>query len=121
MVTMKSIEEIFRRLSRSSFRSRFRLRGKELEQLREKGIESIMNDARSFIRTRIAPALPTNDGKQTPMKKHPIFIAQHATATCCRKCIAKWHGIPKGRELIGEEQGYIITVLEKWLEMNNTD
>jgi hypothetical protein len=40
-----------------------------------------------------------NDGKQTPMKGQPVFIAQHATTTRCRGCISKWHGIEKSRAL----------------------
>lgn len=37
------------------------------------------------------------------MRGHPVFIAQHATATCCRGCIQKWHGIKKGRALSDQE------------------
>ncbi len=33
--------------------------------------------------------------RQTPFRGHPVFIAQHATATCCRECLAKWHRIPR--------------------------
>ena len=112
---MKNIETVLDRLSRSSFRSRFRLEGKELEQLKAKGIDSIMNDAQGFIKARLAPVQPRNDGKQTPWRKHPVFVAQHATATCCRKCIAKWHDIPKGHELTSEEQTYIAEVIRRWL------
>ena len=112
---MKDIGTILDRLSRSSFRSRFRLEGRELEQLKAKGIDTMMNGARGFIKTRLAPAQPKNDGKQTPWRKHPVFVAQHATATCCRKCIARWHGIPKGHELTAEEQDYIAEVIKRWL------
>ena len=112
---MNSIENVFKRLSGSSFRSKFKLDEKELKQLKDRGIDDIIDDARFFILTRIAPALPANDGRQTPWKKHPVFVAQHATATCCRKCIAKWHGIPKGRELSDDEQGYIISIIERCL------
>jgi hypothetical protein len=117
---MKDIETILDRLSRLSFRSRFRLEGKELEQLKAKGIESIMNEARGFIKTRLAPAHPRNDGKQTPWRNHPVFVAQHATATCCRKCIAKWHDIRKGHELTGEEQNYIAEVIRRWLSLEES-
>ena len=55
-------------------------------------IEGILNKVDSApIIKRIAPKEPLNDGKQTPMKGHPVFIAQHATATCCRECTRKWH------------------------------
>ena len=112
---MKDIEDILDRLSRSSFRSKFRLEGKELEQLKAKGMDTMMTEAHGFIKARLAPAEPRNDGRQTPWRKHPVFVAQHATATCCRKCIARWHNIPKGHELTGEEQTYILEVLRRWL------
>ncbi len=107
---------LFARLGKSRFRSRFALRGRELSYLREKGMGTVMEHARDFIEQRLAPANPPNDGKQTPMRNHPVFIAQHATATCCRKCLMKWHGIPaRDHALTEDEKKYILTVVEKWL------
>ena len=60
-------------------------------------------------------AFSANDGKQTPMRHHPVFIAQHVTATCCRGCLQKWHGIPKGRALVDDEKRYIVEVIRTWL------
>ena len=74
-----------------------------------------------LIEERLAPANPPNDGKQTPMRNHPIFIAQHGTATCCRGCLEKWHGIPKGHALTSEEKGYILSVLRRWLISQEAD
>lgn len=112
----ESLDEIFAALKQSQFRSRFRLRGKELEYLRRKGLPIVMQHAADFIEKRLAPAFPANDGKQTPMRQHPVFIAQHATATCCRACLAKWHAIPKGRALERAEQQYVLEVIERWLK-----
>jgi hypothetical protein len=103
------------RLSRSSFRRQFRLRAAERGYLEKKGLETILEHGEKFIEERLAPASPPNDGKQTPMRNHPIFIAQHATATCCRGCLEKWHGIPKGHLLTIEEKAYILSVLRRWL------
>ncbi|HHU9372011.1 TPA: DUF4186 domain-containing protein [Escherichia coli] len=75
----------------------------------------IEQHAADFVAKRLAPALPANDGKQTPMRGHPVFIAQHATATCCRGCLAKWHNIPQGEALSEEQQRYIVTVIYHWL------
>ncbi|STK05781.1 putative cytoplasmic protein [Escherichia coli] len=93
---MQSLDPLFARLSRSKFRSRFRLGMKERQYCLEKGAPVIEQHAADFVAKRLAPALPANDGKQTPMRGHPVFIAQHATATCCRGCLAKWHNIPQG-------------------------
>lgn len=107
--------EILERLAKSKFRSRFKLRAKELEYIKTKGLDTIKSHAYDFIRDRVAPAEPANDGKQTPMRGHPVFIAQHATATCCRGCIEKWHKFQKGRELTQAEQEYLVSVIMEWI------
>lgn len=112
---MQSLDPLFARLSRSKFRSRFRLGVKERQYCLEKGAPVIEQHAADFVAKRLAPALPANDGKQTPMRGHPVFIAQHATATCCRGCLAKWHNIPQGEALSEEQQRYIVTVIYHWL------
>lgn len=112
---MRDIDELFAALERSKFRSRFKLADKEAEYFQHKGLETILEHARDFISERLADANPANDGKQTPMKNHPVFIAQHATATCCRKCLAKWHHIPMGKPLTEEQTDYILEVLKRWL------
>ena len=111
----KSIDDILDRLAKSKFRSRFKLRAKEFEYIKDKGLEKIKSHAEDFIRDRVAPAEPVNDGKQTPMRGHPVFIAQHATATCCRSCIEKWHKFPQHRELTQTEQEYLVSVIIEWI------
>ena len=107
--------EILDKLSKSKFRSRFKLGAKELEYIKDKGLDKIRSHCCDFIRDRVAPAEPLNDGKQTPMRGHPVFIAQHATATCCRGCIEKWHKFPHGRELTSTEQEYLVSVIMEWI------
>ena len=109
------LDDVFSRLAESSFRRRFRLRGDELAYLRRRGMDTVLRHAGEMIAARLAPARPPNDGSQTPMRGHPVFLAQHATATCCRGCLRKWHRIPKGRALSDEEKRYVLSVLEKWL------
>ena len=113
---MRDLDLVFSRLSGSRFRARFRLTEKEQGYLAERGLPTVLDHARDFIRNRLAPAEPLNDGRQTPMRGHPVFIAQHATATCCRSCLAKWHGIPAGRELDADEQAHVVAAIERWLE-----
>lgn len=96
---MNTLDPLFARLARSTFRSRFRLGTKERQYCWDKGADIIDQHAADFIARRLAPAQPVNDGKQTPMRGHPVFIAQHATATCCRGCLEKWHQIPQGQAL----------------------
>jgi hypothetical protein len=113
---MNDLDILFEKLAKSRFRSSFKLKGKELEYLNSKGINIILEHGRDFVDARLAPANPPNDGKQTPMKNHPVFIAQHATATCCRGCIEKWHGIPAtDHALTSDEKSYILSVLKRWI------
>jgi len=112
---MKNVQEILSELSHSTFRSRIRLQEKELKYLQTKGMDEVLKHAADFIDKRLAPAYPLNDGKQTPRRNHPVFVAQHATATCCRGCLQKWHQIPAGRQLTEEEQQYIVEVISRWL------
>ena len=86
-------------LKQSKFRSKFSLSQKDRDYISAKGLETIKEHAFQFVNSRVAAEYPKNDGKQTPMRGHPVFIAQHATATCCRGCISKWHGIEKNTPL----------------------
>ena len=108
--------DILNRLSLSKFRSSFKLKQKDIDYINQKGLETIKKHAQDFISKRVAPAYVANDGKQTPMRGHPVFVAQHATATCCRKCINKWHKFPMGTQLTQQQQDYIVELIMKWLE-----
>src|SRR3954471_12155210 len=110
------IDEVFARLAGSRFRMRFKLTGDELAYLRARGMDTVLRHAGEMIEARLAPARPDRDGKQTPMRGHPVFLAQHATGTCCRGCLAKWHGLERGRALSVDEQRYVVRVIGRWLE-----
>ena len=109
-------KQLFEHLEASMFRSSFHLKQKDINYINEKGLDVIRQHAQDFIAKREAPAFIPNDGKQTPMKGHPVFIAQHATATCCRECIRKWHKMLPGRELSQVQQDYLVDVIMTWIE-----
>ena len=113
---MRDPDELFAALAQSKFRSRFRLGAKERAYLDEKTLAVVLEHGRRFVVERLADAEPKNDGRQTPMRGHPVFVAQHATATCCRGCLAKWHRIPQGQPLTAGEVEYVVAVLARWLE-----
>ena len=110
------LTDLFNRLAQSTFRSRFHLSQKDRDYISAKGLDTIRQHARDFVAKRLAPAMIPNDGKQTPMRGHPVFLAQHATGCCCRVCFSKWHHIPAGRELTKEELNYVVSVLMAWIE-----
>jgi len=106
---------LFQRLGQSEFRSSFSLKSNDRNYVREKGMDTVRKHAQDFIAKRLSPAAPANDGRQTPMRGHPVFVAQHATATCCRGCLAKWHGIAEGEALSESEQEYLADVIMEWI------
>ena len=106
----------FVRLARSKFRARFHLAEEDLRYIAGKGLDAIRRHAADFIRTRLAPAQPPNDGRQTPMRGHPVFKAQHATATCCRGCLEKWWKVPRGTDIPPARQARIVDFLMAWIE-----
>lgn len=117
-VMSSDVTSLFLRLSQSRFRSSFHLNQKDLAIVADKGLAMIREHARQIIARRLAPAVIPNDGRQTPMRHgtSPVFIAQHATACCCRGCLEKWHHIPKGRALTADEQAYVVEVIMRWIE-----
>ena len=116
MLLNNQILQILESLKKSKFRSKFKLTEKDRQYIQDKGTDTIRQHAIDFISARIAPQYPKNDGKQTPMKGHPVFVAQHATATCCRGCIQKWHGIKKGRALSDQEIQFLVELIMGWIE-----
>jgi len=113
---MNDINNMLLKLSKSTFRSSFHLRKYMVDYVNEKGMDKVKSHAYDFIKKNIAPKNPKNDGRQTPLKNHPVFIAQHACACCCRNCLLKWHGIKKGVELDDKQIDYIVNLLMKWIE-----
>ena len=92
------------------------LRSRSNDRVRRRDLNTIRQHAKDFIAKREAPAYIANDGKQTPMRGHPVFIAQHATATCCRECIRKWHKMQPGKELSQVQQDYLVDVIMTWIQ-----
>ncbi|WP_241664104.1 DUF4186 domain-containing protein [Oecophyllibacter saccharovorans] len=113
--TQAAFGEILAQLKTSEFRARFSLSRDLQAYARRKGLLALQEHAERFISERLAPAQPFKDGKQTPMKGHPVFLAQHACACCCRSCLEKWHHIPKGRPLSEPEKAFIIALLLAWI------
>ncbi|MEU6477401.1 DUF4186 domain-containing protein [Streptomyces sp. NPDC047017] len=103
-------------IGRHPFRAKFHLRGPDRATAELHGPATLRWHARDLIAKRLAPAAPYKDGKQTPYRGHPVFVAQHATATCCRTCLQREHGIPKGRELSRAERAYVVEVICRWIE-----
>ncbi len=113
-----TLEMALERLGKSKFRSKFHLSVSDREYIAKKGIEVIRSHATDFVRERLSPSYIKNDGAQTPWKGHPVFVAQHATATCCRSCLEKWYKTPKNTTLSPVQQEKIVNLIMLWIEQD---
>jgi hypothetical protein len=113
---MGSIDDRIDAIGKQPFRAKFHLRGRDRATAILRGPSAIRTQAHDLIARRLAPAFPRNDGKQTPYRGHPVFVAQHATATCCRSCLLRNHGLEPGVELTAEQQDYVVDVICRWIE-----
>lgn len=113
----RRIENILNSLEKSKFRSSFKLGLKDIKYVEQKGMDTIVSHAKDFVASRLADKSKFKDGKQTSMHGHPVFIAQHATATCCRECLSKWHHIEHSHVLTNEEQKYVVSVIIAWIKL----
>jgi len=121
-VSHDDIEARLDRLATQPFRARFQLRGRDRAIAELRGPQTIRRHAHQLIEQRLAPAHPAKDGKQTPYRGHPVFVAQHATATCCRTCLSKWHDIAPAVALTEQQQTYVVDVICRWIgrQMSST-
>lgn len=110
-----TIEQTLIRLESSRFRAGFHLDAKDIAYINSKGMDTIRSHAADFVRVRLSPAYPENDGKQTPFRGHPVFKAMHATACCCRGCLFKWYNIRKGAALDEDHQERIVNLIMAWI------
>lgn len=113
---MSELDARLEEIGRQPFRARFHLRGRDRATAILRGPSAIRGHAHDLIAQRLAPAFPRNDGKQTPYRGHPVFVAQHATATCCRSCLFRNHGIEPGAELTPEQHQYVVDVICRWID-----
>ena len=113
---MQTIDTAIEKLKKSDFRRKFKLSQKDIAYINEKGIDTVRKHAEDFIKTRLAPAYIPNDGKQTPMRGHPVFVAQHACACCCRGCLFKWYKVKPDTNLSEKQQKKIVNLLMKWID-----
>lgn len=72
---------------------------------------------RSHLSAKVGSAEPSFNGRQTSWGgPEPTTYAQHATASCCRKCIEEWHGISRTRALTSQELDYLTELAMLYLE-----
>lgn len=108
--------EAFARLAKSAFRSRFQLTDDDRAYIERVGLPTVRRHAVDFVAKKLAPAEPVNDGRQTPMRGHPVFKAMHGSAMCCRGCMEKWWKVKRGRPLTAAQQAKAVNFLMEWIQ-----
>jgi hypothetical protein len=92
---------------------------KAINHAKRKGRSGLRQRVRKHLETCIAPSAPWHDGFQTPMTDIPanaFAYGQHATATCCRKCLEYWHGIPQGVRVTAPDLDYLTELVCLYIE-----
>ena len=113
------IEYTFASLRHEKIRSHYWLKPfdeKALERARRKGLQGVMEAIGPRLRSSIRRKANGFDGRQTKLEGFVICYAQHATATCCRKCLSYWHDLPADRDLEPVELAYCETLVSAYLK-----
>jgi hypothetical protein len=96
-------EYIFDSLNKELIRNVFwntKIEDVAIYNAKKKSRSEIREEAKTLLSRRVGKLNTFIDGRQTPLGKENIVnYAQHATATCCRKCMDAWYKIPKENEL----------------------
>jgi hypothetical protein len=113
---MSIAERLHQLWQNSTFRAGIHLTEAERAELKAIGLPVAAARSRPLLAARLGPAEPPYEGRQTPWHGYPTFPAQHATATCCRACLAKHHGISTRQPLSSDQLDYILACLEHYWE-----
>jgi hypothetical protein len=111
----KDWDALKKKLSKDGRFEKFVLGEPEQEYVTSRGMDILRLHATDFVNKRLAPAEPKNDGRQTPTKGHPVFIAQHATGCNDRDSLEQFFGIKKGKELSEAQVGKVVDAILRWI------
>lgn len=83
-------------------------------------------ELRRRIEARVLAALVAPgpfDGRSASYSKDIIAYAQHATATCCRRCASYWHGLPNDANIRPTEAQvrHVLAIASAWVDVRLPD
>ncbi|MDP9423339.1 MAG: DUF4186 domain-containing protein [Pseudomonadota bacterium] len=112
-------EAIFHELGREFIRDHFL--NKPFDErarrlIRRYGMDGIRERAPSRVASAIGKKPSAWDGRQTKFEGNVLFYAQHATATCCRRCAWYWYGIPREGPLSAEDLAFCTSLVQAYLD-----
>ena len=84
--------------------------------------KQLRDHAKSILKSKIGNPQNAWDSRQTPMNGGEIVnYAQHATATCCRKCLEYWHNINTTEKLTEDQLDFCVDLVMLYIEERVTD
>lgn len=110
------IDQTLFHLAKTKYRRQYVLSPKLKEYCRQTGMEKLRRKAFEIVREKVSSPYYKGEGRQTPLDGHPIYIAMHATGTCCRTCLEVWHSIVSGRRLTEKDIIYIVDTIMEWIK-----
>jgi hypothetical protein len=115
---IKDAKFIFDSLKKELFRHviwHMKINQTALKKASEKNDDELRIHVKSILQKRLIN--PFQDGRQTPVNGNEITnYAQHATATCCRKCIEVWHDIPEDATISNEQMDFFTDLALLFIE-----
>lgn len=108
--------KLLEKVAESDYRAEIDLGPEDMDYVNSRGFDMMVRHAHDFVERRLGPARPRNEGKQTPLKGHPLFLAQHATGADSRAALSEYHGIAEGKKLSRQQMDYVTDVVLRWLE-----
>ena len=91
---------------------------KAIQNARKRGKNLILDRAKEIITKKIAK-IPEGYYDYLCTKKEGseiINYAQHATGTCCRNCLERWHNIPQDIILSEKQVDYCVGLVKLYIE-----
>jgi hypothetical protein len=88
---------------------------------RRKGLAGLRDSVRHTLEKKIGTFNPRWDGQQTPRTGNIIYYAQYATATCCRRCLETWYGIPRTPDLTDGQLDYFTELVMLYIRTRMPD
>ncbi len=89
--------------------------------IRRDGVDGTMAKVPALLAKKIGGVPDAFDGRQTKLEGDVLFYAQHATATCCRRCAWYWYGIPREREMTKAELGFCVDMVLAYLNRRDPE
>ena len=89
-----------------------------ISKAKKRGRKAIRKKAEEIIAKKIGHPIRTHFDKMCTPKKGSeiIHYGKHATATCCRICLERWHNIPQDVDLTEQQIDYCASLIELFVD-----